>query len=59
MEKKSKAARKSADNSTCLHSDSFKINTGKFQVNESVLFSQLIEKPSSLDFDQKYTKQIF
>ena len=38
-----KAAKISADNSTFLHSDSFEINTGKSQVNESVLVDQLIE----------------
>ena len=33
-----------ADNSTCLHSYSFKINTGKSQGNESVLVSWIREK---------------
>ena len=32
-----KAARRAADNSTCLHWDSFEINTYKSQYNESVL----------------------
>ena len=36
--KLSKPARKTADNSTCLHSDSFEINTGKSQGKKSVLF---------------------
>ena len=31
------SARKSAENSTCLHLDIFNINTGKSQGNESVL----------------------
>ena len=35
--KLAKAARKPADNSTCLHSDSFEINIGKSQGNKSVL----------------------
>ena len=34
---------KSADNSFCVHSDSFEINTGKSQRNESVLVAQLQE----------------
>ena len=38
-----KAARKSADSSTYLHSDSLEINTGKLQGNESVLGFQLRE----------------
>ena len=42
-QKLSKAAIKSADNSTCLHSDSFEINTDKYQVNESFLVSELRE----------------
>ena len=41
--KLAKSARKSADNSTWLHSDIFEINTGNFKVNESVLVSQLRE----------------
>ena len=32
---------KAAENSTCLHSYSFEINTGKSQGNESVLVAQL------------------
>ena len=60
MENKSltKARRKAADNSTCLHSDSFKINTGESQGNESVLVSQHREKLYSLESDQKYAKHI-
>ena len=38
-----KAARKAEDNSTCLHSDSLEINTGKSQRNKSVLVAQLRE----------------
>ena len=57
-EKLEKAARKSADNSTFLHSDSFEINTGKLQGNDSVLFIQLIEKTYSLESDKKSAKQI-
>ena len=53
-----KAAKKAADNSTCLHSDSFKINTGKSQGNESVLVAQLREKLYSLESDQKSAKHI-
>ena len=34
--KLTKAERTAAENSTFLHSDSFKINTDKSQVNESV-----------------------
>ena len=41
--KLSKAAITAADNSTCLHSDTFEINTYKSQVNESVLVAQLRE----------------
>ena len=51
--KLSKLARKEAENSTCLHSDSFEINTGKSQRNESVLVAQLWEKLSSLESYQK------
>ena len=47
-----------ADISTCLQSYSFKINTGKSQGNESVLVSWIREKASSLESDQKYSKQI-
>ena len=53
-----KAAKKAADNSTFLHSDSFKINTGKSQGNESVLVAQLREKLHSLESDQKSDKQV-
>ena len=52
-----KAARKSAENSTCLHSYSFKVNTCKSQVNQSFLVSQLREK-YFLDSDQKYAGEI-
>ena len=38
--KLSKAARTSADNLNCLHSDIFEINTDKSKVNESVLVDQ-------------------
>ena len=56
--KLAKAARKAADNSTCLHSDSFEVNTGKSQGNESVLVAQLREKLSSFESDQKAAEQI-
>ena len=56
--KSEKAARKSADNSICLYSDSFKINTGKYQGDESVLVAQLWEKLSYLESDQKASKNI-
>ena len=46
--KSAKSARKAAENSTCLHSDSFEINTGKLQGNGSVLVPQLKEKSYSL-----------
>ena len=39
----SKSERKSEYNSSCLHSDSSKINTEKSQGNESVLVAQLIK----------------
>ena len=39
----SKTEIKSAENSSFLHTDSFKINTLKSQVNESVLVAQLWE----------------
>ena len=60
METKSltKEARKAAENSTLLHSDSFKINIVKSQGNESVLVAQLRRKLSSLESDQKSAKQI-
>ena len=57
-EKLSKAAIKVSENSTCLHSDSFKINIGKSRGNESVLVAQLREKLSSLEPDQKYVQHI-
>ena len=41
--KLAKTARKSAENPTCFDSDSFEINTGKSQNNESVLVTQLRE----------------
>ena len=53
-----KTAIKPADNSTCLHSDSFKVSIGKEKCNESVLVDQLWEKLSSLESDQKTPEQI-
>ena len=41
--KLAKSTRTAADNSICLYSDSFEINTGKSHVNESVLVAKLIE----------------
>ena len=51
--KREKPARKDADNSTLLHSDSFKVITGKSQGIESLLVTQSWEKLSSLESDQK------
>ena len=42
--KLSKPARKSVENSTCLHWDRLEVNTGKSQGNESVLFAEIREK---------------
>ena len=53
-----KAAIKAVDNSTCLHSDSFKINTVKSQGNTSVLVAQIRENISSLESDQKDAEHI-
>ena len=51
-------ARKSADNSTCLQSKCFKINTGKSQGNESVLVAQLIQTFYSLEYENTSAKHI-
>ena len=53
-----KSARTSADNLTCLHTDNFEINTDKSQDNESVLSCSTQKKLSSLESDQKSSKQI-
>ena len=53
-----KSAWKLADNSTCLHSDSFEINKGKFQNIKSALVARVIEKPSYLYSDKKPSKHI-
>ena len=53
-----KLARKLADNSTRLHSDSFKINTGNSQGNELVLVVQLQDKIASLESEQRYAENI-
>ena len=53
-----KAARKPADNSSGIHSDSFKINTGKSDGNKSVLVAQLSLKRYYFESDQKYAKHI-
>ena len=56
--KLTKAAITAADNSTCLQSDTFEINTDKSQDNESVLSFSAQSKLSYLESDQKYFKQI-
>ena len=56
--KLTKSARTAAENSTCLHSDSFEINTEKQKDNESVLISSTHRKLSSLESDQKSSKHI-
>ena len=56
--KLTKSARTAADNSTCLHSDSFEINTDKSQDNESDISRSTQRKLSSLESDQKSSKQI-
>ena len=56
--KLTKASRTSADNSTCLHSEIFEINTEKSQDNESVVSFSTNRKLSSLESDQKSSKQI-
>ena len=53
----SKAEIKFEENSTFLHSYSFKINTDKSQGNESALVYQLW-KLSSSDSDKKHAKHI-
>ena len=53
-----KSARTAADNSTCLHSDSFEINSEKSQDNKSVLSWSTWRKLPSIESDQKYSKQI-
>ena len=55
--KLTKAARTAAENSTFLPSDSFEINTDKSQDNESVLSFSTHRKLSSLESDQKSSKQ--
>ena len=52
-----KIAIKAADNSACLHSDRFKINTGKYQGNESVLVTNT-KKDNYFKSDQKSAKYI-
>ena len=56
--KSTKEARTAAENSTCLHSDSFEIITEKSQDSESVLSFSTQRKLSSLESDEKYPKQI-
>ena len=51
-----KLSRKSAKNPTYLHSDSFKIFTGKSQGIESVIVEKLWEKLSYLKSDKKKSK---
>ena len=53
-----KSARTITDNSTCLHSDSFEINSEKSQDNKSVLSCSTQRKLSSLESGQKSLKQI-
>ena len=56
--KLTKAARTTADNLTCLHSDISEMITEKSQNNESVLSCSTQSKLPSLESDQKYYKQI-
>ena len=55
--KSAKSARKSTENSICLHSDGFEINTGKWQGNESVLVPNS-RKKYYLESDKKYDEHI-
>ena len=57
-EKLAKWARTAANNSICLYSGSFELNTINLQGNKSVLVAQLRKTLSSLESHQESAKQI-